>query len=157
MSSFCASKADETKLFKKNTQYLHNAIRCNFMNTCSWPHNFYRADSIHIAQEAWGKMLRHCCTTCMHEIWGVVVIRAAPSLLQPSSCAASTYWHPAQECGQWTGKRTEHLIWPQQSLLTLMLFMYLGHLVPVYSFVQDGLASGVGGWRVCVWLEGMCG
>ena len=35
--------------------------------------------------------------------------------------------------------------------------MYLGHLVPVYSFVQDGLASGVGGWRVCVWLEGMCG
>ena len=37
-----------------------------------------------------------------------------------------------------------------------MLFMYLGHLVPVYSFVQDGLASGVGGWRVCVWLEGMC-
>ena len=35
MSSFCATKADETKLFKKNTQYLHNAIRCNFMNICS--------------------------------------------------------------------------------------------------------------------------
>ena len=76
-------------------------------------HNLYRADSIHIAQEAWGKMLRYCCTTCMHAIWGVVVIRAAPSLLQPSSCAASTSWHPAQECGQWTGKWTEHLIWPQ--------------------------------------------
>ena len=31
-----------------------------------------------------------------------------------------------------------------------MFFMYLGNLVLVYSFVHDGLASGVGGWRVCV-------
>ena len=38
-----------------------------------------------------------------------------------------------------------------------MFFMYLGHLVPVYSFVQDGLASGVGGRRVCVWLMGADG
>ena len=37
-----------------------------------------------------------------------------------------------------------------------MLFMYLGHLVAVYSFVQDGLASCMGGWRICVWLEDMC-
>ena len=39
----------------------------------------------------------------------------------------------------------------------IMLFMYLGHLVPGYSFVQDGLASGVGGWRACVWLMGVGG
>ena len=31
-----------------------------------------------------------------------------------------------------------------------MFFMYLGNLVPVYSFVQDVLASGVGGWEICV-------
>ena len=30
-------------------------------------------------------------------------------------------------------------------IILLMIFMYLGHLVPVYSFVQDELASGVGG------------
>ena len=120
-------------------------------------HNFYRADSIHIAQEAWGKMLRYCCTTCMHEIWGVVVIRAAPSLLQPSSCAASTSRHPAQECGQWTGKWTEHLIWPQHSLLTLMLFRYLWvilfqciHLYKM-DWHQVWVVGGyVCGWRVCV-------
>ena len=34
--------------------------------------------------------------------------------------------------------------------LTLMLFMYLGHLVPDYLFVQDGLASSVGGFEICV-------
>ena len=38
-----------------------------------------------------------------------------------------------------------------------MLFMYLSHLVPVYALVQDGLASGVGGWEICVVGGYVCG
>ena len=38
-----------------------------------------------------------------------------------------------------------------------MLFMYLGHLVPVYSLVKDGLASGVGGLEICVVGGYVCG
>ena len=69
MSSFCVTKADETKLFKKNTQYLHNAIRCNFMNICSWPHNTIFIEQIVFTFEGrcWGIVVLHVCMK--YEVW----------------------------------------------------------------------------------------
>ena len=159
MSSFCVAKADETRLFKGDAQYLHNAIRCNFKNICSWPHNTVIIEHIVFTSlRRLGRLEGRC--------WGIVVlhvVRAAPSLLQPPSCAVSTYWPPAQECGQWTGKWTEHLIWSEQSFFDINAFHVSGSscssvfICARWSGIRCGWLRNMCGWRVCVWLEGMCG